>query len=194
MPKGRAAAAISAGHGSFYLGDRTESRNECKHSISEVFAKSIGSSPGPNRSASGSAARSNPYSSPPSTAKLWCGQGGMGAESFGFVGRVSHGNSTAHHLESNLLVFKDIDMKRAEEASALIGERTSSTPLNFALGTAQRRPNCRARILSREGRRSSNRVCCDARIPIVNGRDPRSSGPGGSERSTCYLAAVSGAT
>src|SRR5216684_1360164 len=45
-----------------------------------------------------------------------------------------------------LLVFKDIDMKRAEESSALIGERTSSTPLNFALGTAQRRPNCRARI------------------------------------------------
>src|SRR5260370_26183579 len=42
-----------------------------------------------------------------------------------------------------LLVFKDIDMKRAEESSALIGERTSSTPLNFALGTAQRRPNCR---------------------------------------------------
>ena len=37
-------------------------------------------------------------------------------------------------------------MKRAEESSALIGERTSSTPLNFALGTAQRRPNCRARI------------------------------------------------
>jgi hypothetical protein len=92
------------------------------------------------------AARSNLCNSPPSTAKLWCGQGGMGAESFGFVGRVSHGNSTAHHLESNLLVFKDIDMKRAEEASALIGERTSSTPLNFALGTAQRRPNCRARI------------------------------------------------
>ncbi len=37
-------------------------------------------------------------------------------------------------------------MRRAEESSALIGERTSSTPLNFALGTAQRRPNCRARI------------------------------------------------
>src|SRR5713101_3898138 len=48
-----------------------------------------------------------------------------------------------------LLAFKDIDMKRAEESLALIGERTSSTPLNFALGTAQRRPNCRARILSR---------------------------------------------
>src|SRR5713101_1420458 len=45
-----------------------------------------------------------------------------------------------------LLAFKDIDMRRAEESSALIGERTSSTPLNFALGTAQRRPNCRARI------------------------------------------------
>ena len=48
-----------------------------------------------------------------------------------------------------LLAFKDIDMRRAEESLALIGERTSSTPLNFALGTAQRRPNCRARILSR---------------------------------------------
>jgi hypothetical protein len=37
-------------------------------------------------------------------------------------------------------------MKRAEESSALIGERTSSTSLEFRLGTAQRRPNCRARI------------------------------------------------
>jgi len=45
-----------------------------------------------------------------------------------------------------LLVFKDIDMTRAEESSALIGERTSSTSLEFRLGTAQRRPNCRARI------------------------------------------------
>src|SRR6266852_4788232 len=150
MPKGRAAAAISAGHGSFYLGDRTESRNECKHSISEVFAKSIGSSPGPNRSASGSAARSNPYSSPPGTAKLWCGQGGMGAESFGFVGTGCTRQQRSAPPREYLLVFKDIDMKRAEESSALIGERTSSTPLNFALGTAQRRPNCRARILSRD--------------------------------------------
>ena len=100
MPKGRAAVAISTGHGSFHLGDRTESRNECKHSISEVFTKSIGSSPGPSRSASGSAARSNLYNSPPGTAKLWCGQSGMGAESFGFVGTVAHGNSTAHHLEN----------------------------------------------------------------------------------------------
>ncbi len=128
MPKGRAAAAISAGHGSFYLGDRTESRNECKHSISEVFAKSIGSSPGPNRSASGSAARSNPYSSPPGTAKLWCGQGGMGAESFGFVGTGCTRQQRSAPPREYLLVFKDIDMKRAEESSALIGERTSSTP------------------------------------------------------------------
>ena len=92
------------------------------------------------------AARSNLCNSLPGTAKLWCGQSGMGAESFGFVGRVAHGNSTAHHLENTYSFFKDIDMKRAEESSALIGERTSSTPLNFALGTAQRRPNCRARI------------------------------------------------
>ena len=146
MPKGRAAAAISTGHGSFHLGDRTESRNECKHSISEVFAKSIGSSPGPSRSASGSAARSNLCNSPPGTAKLWCGQSGMGAESFGFVGTGCTRQQHSAPPREYLLVFKDIDMKRAEESSALIGERTSSTPLNFALGTAQRRPNCRARI------------------------------------------------
>jgi len=82
------------------------SRNECKHPIDEVFAKSIGSSPGPNRSASGSAARSNLCNSPPGTAKLWCGQSGIGAESFGFVGRVAHGNSTAHHLENTYLFSK----------------------------------------------------------------------------------------
>src|SRR5216684_1128993 len=34
-----------------------------------------------------------------------------------------------------LLVFKDIDTTRAEESSALIGERTSSTSLEFRLGT-----------------------------------------------------------
>ena len=34
-----------------------------------------------------------------------------------------------------------------EGSSALIGERTSSTPFEFHLGTAQRRPNCRARAL-----------------------------------------------
>jgi CO/xanthine dehydrogenase Mo-binding subunit len=44
--------------------------------------------------------------SPPGTAKLWCGQSGMGAESFGFVGRVAHGNSTAHHLENTYLFSK----------------------------------------------------------------------------------------
>ncbi len=134
MPKGRAAVAISTGHGSFHLGDRTESRNECKHSISEVFAKSIGSSPGPSRSASGSAARSNLCNSPPGTAKLWCGQSGMGAESFGFVGTVAHGNSTAHHLENTYSFFKDIDMKRAEESSALIRRAHQLHPLEFRLG------------------------------------------------------------
>src|SRR5216683_2951756 len=134
MPKGRAAVAISTGHGSFHLGDRTESRNECKHSISEVFAKSIGSSPGPSRSASGSAARSNLCNSPPGTAKLWCGQSGMGAESFGFVGTVAQGNSTADHLENTYSFFKDIDMKRAEESSALIRRAYQLHPLEFRLG------------------------------------------------------------
>src|SRR5216683_6025919 len=96
MPKGRAAAAISTGHGSFHLGDRTESRNECKHSISEVFAKSIGSSPGPNRSASGSAARSNLCNSP----------------------------ATAQRTPREYsLVFKDIDMKRAEATPCRCGGR-----------------------------------------------------------------------
>jgi hypothetical protein len=30
----------------------------------------------------------------------------MGAESFGFVGRVAHGNSTAHDLENTYLFSK----------------------------------------------------------------------------------------
>src|SRR5713101_3220899 len=134
MPKGRAAVAISTGHGSFHLGDRTESRNECKHSISEVFAKSIGSSPGPNRSASASQARSNPYSSPPGTAKLWCGQGGMGAESFGFLGTSCTCQKRSAPPREYLLVFKDIDMKRAEESSALIRRAHQLHPLEFRLG------------------------------------------------------------
>src|SRR6266849_3635995 len=106
MPKGRAAVAISTGHGSFHLGDRTESRNECKHSISEVFAKSIGSSPGPNRSASGSAARSNPYSSLPAPQNCGAVKAGWARKASGLWGRVAHGNSAAHHLENIYLFSK----------------------------------------------------------------------------------------
>src|SRR5713226_7456951 len=86
------------------------------------------------QTASGSAARSNLCNSPPGTAKLWCGQSGMGAESFGFVGTVAHGNSTAHHLENTYSFFKDIDMKRAEESSALIQRAHQLHPLEFRLG------------------------------------------------------------
>src|SRR6266851_5497408 len=58
----------------------------------------------------------------------------MGAESFGFVGTVAHGNSTAHHLENTYSFFKDIDMKRAEESSALIRRAHQLHPLEFRLG------------------------------------------------------------
>jgi poly(hydroxyalkanoate) depolymerase family esterase len=69
-----------------------------------------------------------------------------GAESVGFVEGVADNANTAHHQGKDLFVFNDIDLKRVEGSSALIGERTSSTPFEFHLGTAQRRPNCRARI------------------------------------------------
>jgi hypothetical protein len=48
-------------------------------------------------------------------------------------------------LGKYLLVFNGIQMRRMEGSSALIGEHTSSTPFEFHPGTAQRRPNCRAR-------------------------------------------------
>src|SRR5216683_7135399 len=70
----------------------------------------------------------------------------MARRASGFVARVADGDNTAHQLREYLFVFRDIDMKRVEGSSALIGERTSSTPLEFHLGTAQCRPNCRARI------------------------------------------------
>ena len=67
-----------------------------------------------------------------------------GAESVGFVEGVADNANTAQHQGKDLFVFNDIDLKRVEGSSALIGERTSSTPFEFHLGTAQRRPNCRA--------------------------------------------------
>src|SRR6266852_7158860 len=62
------------------------------------------------------AARSNLCNSPPGTAKLWCGQGGMGAESFGFVGTGCTRQQRSAPPREYLLVCKDIDMKRAEES------------------------------------------------------------------------------
>src|SRR5713226_6494788 len=59
---------------------------------------------------------------------------------------ASSATSPTNPRLSDLFVFNDIDLKRVEGSSALIGERTSSTPFEFHLGTAQRRPNCRARI------------------------------------------------
>jgi hypothetical protein len=69
-----------------------------------------------------------------------------GAESLGFVGGVADGDNTAHHLGKYLFVLNDIDMKRTEGSSALIGEPHQPAPFEFHLGAAQRRPNCRARI------------------------------------------------
>ena len=162
MPKGRAAVAISTGHGSFHLGDRTESRNECKHSISEVFTNSIGSSPGPNRSASGSAARSNLYNSPPGTAKLWCGQSAMGAESFGFVGTVAHGNCTAHH-------------QRQPNCRARIGSLISpfwrSDPLRFRRQRDQRHHQD-SRFAGNNGVRPPDYRSRSARQPTRTWADP----------------------
>ena len=107
--------------------------------------------------------------SPPGTAKLWCGQSGMGAESFGFVGRGCTRQQHSAPPREYLLVFKDIDMKRGEESSALIGERTSSTSLEFRLGTAQRRPNCRARIITGAPvavrKRENNWRACAEQLP-----------------------------
>ena len=57
---------------------------------------------------------------------------------------LSDDDNTAHHQEKTYFVFNDIDLKRVQRSSALIGEHTSSTPFKFHLGTARRRPNCRA--------------------------------------------------
>jgi len=48
-----------------------------------------------------------------------------GAESVGFVEGVADNANTAHHQGKDLFVFNDIDLKRVEGSSALIGERTS---------------------------------------------------------------------
>jgi len=46
--------------------------------------------------------------------------------------------------KKDFLVFNDIDLKRVEGSSALIGEPHQPVPFEFHFGTAQRRPNCRA--------------------------------------------------
>ncbi len=74
-----------------------------------------------------------------------------GAESLGFVGGLRTTPTQRTTKAKTYFVFNDIDLKRVEGSSALIGEHTSSTPFRFHLGAAQRRPNCRARIGIRRG-------------------------------------------
>src|SRR5260370_39333166 len=109
MPKGRAEVAISTGHGSFHLGDRTEVVTNANTRLAR-YSRSRSAPPrdqtAPPRGRQPDRTRT---SSPPGTAKLWCGQGGMGAERFGVVGTGCTRQQHSPPPREYLLVFKDID-------------------------------------------------------------------------------------
>src|SRR5712671_2222874 len=62
-----------------------------------------------------------------------------------FVGAVAEGVDAVHHLE-NTYLFQRYRDEAGRGVFYLIGEPHQLTPFEFHLGTAQRRPNCRARI------------------------------------------------
>ncbi len=77
------------------------------------------------------------------TAKLRRGYGGMARRASGFVARREHSTPTKRIL----ICFP---RHRHEASGGIVCTHSASAPapppLNFTLGTAQRRPNCRARI------------------------------------------------
>src|SRR5229473_6371311 len=74
-----------------------------------------------------------------------------GAESLGFVGGLRTTPTQRTTKEKTYFVFNDIDLKRVEGSSALIGEHTSSTP--FQISPWRR---ATAAELSRPNRHSSD--------------------------------------
>src|SRR6266849_3089264 len=76
----------------------------------------------------------------------------MARESLGFVGGLRTTPTQRTTREKTYFVFNDIDLKRVEGSSALIGEHTSSTP--FQISPWRR---ATAAELSRPNRHSSGR-------------------------------------
>src|SRR5712671_4962674 len=106
MPKRRAAGAISTGHGSFHLGDRTEVVTNANTRLTR-YSRSR-SAPPRDQAAPPRGRRPDRTCATALPAPQNCGavKAGWGAESFGFVGRAAHGNSTAQHLENTYLFSK----------------------------------------------------------------------------------------